>query len=178
MSDKIVFSVSWFDVVARTANTDGPPHYVLRTSDYVSVLATTASGSILLVRQYRPSVQSETLELPSGHVEDNESPESAARRELAEETGHEAQTLEHLGTLLPDPGRQDNKLWCFYASGATPVRAAVQREEGVELVRCDMRELLRYIREGKLAHAANLGVVLLAAMKGYVSVRPALEPPK
>ncbi|MGA8367341.1 MAG: NUDIX hydrolase, partial [Candidatus Acidiferrales bacterium] len=89
--DKVVFSVRWFDVVARTADGSASPYYVIRTCDYVVVLAATAEGPLLLVRQYRPAVGKETLELPGGHVEDGESPEAAARRELAEETGYEAE---------------------------------------------------------------------------------------
>src|SRR5258708_7972824 len=105
MTDKVVFSVPWFDIVERAVAGSAPPYYVLRTSDYVSVLAATKQGSLLLVRQFRPAVSEETLELPSGHVEAGELPEAAARRELTEETGFEAKHFELLGTLTPDPGR-------------------------------------------------------------------------
>src|ERR1022692_697908 len=119
MDDKIVFSVPWFDILARAVEGSAAPYYFLRTSDYVSILAATTDGSVLLVRQHRPAVGKETLELPSGHVEDGELPEAAARRELAEETGYEAKKFELLGTLAPDTGRLENKLWCFYAGNAT-----------------------------------------------------------
>ncbi len=177
MSDeRVVFSVPWFDVVARMADGSDSPYYVIRTCDYVTVLAATAEGSLLLVRQYRPAVGRETLELPSGHVEDGELPEAAARRELAEETGYEAEKLELLGTLAPDPGRQANKLWCFYAGGATQIRSPVIREEGVELMRCEQRELFRYVSEGKIDHAPNLAVLLLATVKGKLSAGPGAQP--
>jgi len=171
-ADKIVFSVPWFDILERSVDGAGQPHYLLRASDYVSVVAATAEGSILLVRQYRPAVQAHTLELPSGHIEDGESPGAAAKRELAEETGYEAEVFEQLGTLAPDTGRMVNRLWCYYASGVTPLRSEVDREHGVELVRLTPSELVRRINEGEINHALTLAVLMLAAVKGRVALAP------
>jgi 8-oxo-dGTP pyrophosphatase MutT (NUDIX family) len=112
-----------------------------------------------------------TLELPSGHVENGESPEAAARRELAEETGYEAAKYRLLGTLLPNTGRLANKLWCFYTDGATQMRSRVNREKGVQLVRCEAPELFRQIATGKINHALNLAVLFLAAVRGSLSLR-------
>lgn len=171
-SDEVVFSVPWFDVLARNADGSASPYYVIRTCDHVVVLAATAEGSLLLVRQYRPAVGRETLELPGGHIENGESPEAAARRELAEETGYEAERFELLGKLAPDPGRQANTLWCFYAVGATQIQSPVLREEGVELVRCEQRDLIRHVSEGAIDHAPNLAVLLLATIRGKLSAAP------
>ena len=77
--DKVVFSVPWFDVVARKAEGSASPYYILRTCDHVTVLAATAEGPLLMVRQYRPAVERETLELPSGHVEEGELPEASCQ---------------------------------------------------------------------------------------------------
>jgi ADP-ribose pyrophosphatase len=168
MNDRVVFSVPWFDILERPVAGSNSPYYVVRASDYVTVLAVTSDGSVLLVRQFRPPIGVHTLELPSGHLEDGESPETAARRELAEETGYEAQELELLGALAPDPGRSTNKLWCFYAHHATEIRSPIQREDGVELVLCGGRDLARQVSEGKIDHASDLGVLLLAAMRGLL----------
>ncbi len=170
MHDKVVFSVPWFDILERAVEGSASPYYFLLTSDYVSVLAATTKGSLLLVRQFRPAVGNETLELPSGHVEKGELPEAAARRELAEETGYEAKKFELLGTLSPDTGRLGNKLWCFYADGATQLPSPVNQEEGIRLVRCDPGDLIRRVRQGEMNHALHLAVLLLAAMGGWLPV--------
>ncbi len=133
--DRVVFSVPWFEILERPANGGDAAHYLLSASDYVTVVAVTLQGALLLVRQYRPAVRTQTLELPSGHVERGESPEEAAERELAEETGYEAMAFEHLGTLAPDTGRMVNRLWCYYAVGVKPLESEVEREHGVELIR-------------------------------------------
>jgi 8-oxo-dGTP pyrophosphatase MutT (NUDIX family) len=178
MDDKIAFSVPWFDIIARTVEGSAAPYYFLRTSDYVSILATTTDGSVLLVRQHRPAVGGNTLELPSGHVEDGELPEAAARRELAEETGYGAKTFELLGTLAPDTGRLENKLWCFYASNATLLESPVTPEEGILLVQCDPRELMHYVRQCEINNGLHLAVLLLAAMKGWISIDSVSAPSK
>jgi ADP-ribose pyrophosphatase len=169
MGDKVVFSVPWFDVLERPVKGSAMPYYVVKPADYVAVLASTAQGRVLLVRQFRPVLGLETLELPSGHLENGETPEEAARRELAEETGYEAEEFELLGTLHPDVGRLGNKLWCYYAPGASKIRSPVQREEGVEAVLCETGELLRHVGEGKITHAMNLAVLFLAGMKGRLA---------
>lgn len=163
--DKVVFSVPWFEILERSASGANSPHYLLRASDYVSVLAA-ADGSLLLVRQYRPAVQAYTLELPSGHIEEGESPAAAAARELAEETGYEARDFVRLGTLAPDTGRMTNKLWCYYTAGAIPLRSEVPREHGVELIRMAPGELVRRVESGEINHALTLAVLMLAAVKG------------
>jgi ADP-ribose pyrophosphatase len=75
---------------------------------------------LLLVRQFRRGVGGMTLELPAGHVESGETPEMAARKELMEETGHEASAFELLAILSPSTPRFTNRLWCYFASEAHP----------------------------------------------------------
>jgi ADP-ribose diphosphatase len=170
MDDKTVFSVPWFHIVERAAPDSSPPHYILCTSDYVTVLAVTTDGSFLLVLQHRPAVRAMTLELPSGHVDPGESPEEAVRRELAEETGYRAGTVELLGVLAPDTGRLGNKLWCYYAGGVTRIDPPMPPEEGIELVECQPEELYRRVRDGEMNHALTLSVLFLAGAKGHLSM--------
>jgi 8-oxo-dGTP pyrophosphatase MutT (NUDIX family) len=171
MDDKVVFSVPWFDILERSVEGSASPYYFLRTSDSVSILAATTEGSILLVRQFRPAAGKETLELPSGQIDDGELPETAARRELAEETGYQANKFELLGTLSPDTGRFGNSVWCFYAHDATLLQTPVHLEEGIQLVRCEPGDLLRRVRQGEINLGLHLGVLLLAAMRGWLPFR-------
>lgn len=161
---KVVFSTPWFDVIAKSAGSDPEPFYYLDLPDYVSVVATTPKGEVLLVRQYRPATGGYTIELPSGHVEAGESPEDAARRELLEETGHRAGTVEFLGCLLPDTGRLGNRLWAFAAVNAEPVSEA--REAGLTVVSCTPGELKAHIAESRFDHALHLAVLGLCALRG------------
>ncbi|MFW6367109.1 MAG: NUDIX domain-containing protein [bacterium] len=71
----------------------------------VVILARLQPGNeLLLVRQYRPPVEAWTIEFPAGLVDDEESPEQTARRELREETGYCADRVRLLPPALSSPG--------------------------------------------------------------------------
>jgi ADP-ribose pyrophosphatase len=168
---EVVLDTRWFKVVAKP-QLDDDPYYMLELPDYVSVLAMTARREILLVHQFRQVVDRETLELPSGHVEERESPEDAARRELLEETGYEAPHLDLLGTLVPDVGRLANRMWCYFAPDARPARGAHDRESGVRVVVLSERDALLCAANGTIDHALNLAPFFLAVASGRLTLNP------
>jgi 8-oxo-dGTP pyrophosphatase MutT (NUDIX family) len=162
-NEQVVLDTPWFQIVARHPASLRDPHYSVRTRDYVSVVALNPAGELLLVRQFRPALWADTLELPSGHVEPGQTPELAARAELLEETGHEAEGFELLGDFSPDTGRLGNRMWCFFAGHAQPTRdPAYQPEVGIDVIsyRGCLRDLLR---EKDFCSALN-GAALLAAV--------------
>ena len=169
-ADEVVLATNWFQVVARRPAGWSDPHYSIRTRDYVGVVATDRAGRLLLVRQFRPAVWAETLELPSGHVEDGQTPEQAARAELLEETGHEAEHFELLANLSPDTGRLGNRLWGFFAGDATPTTDPTHRAEpGVDFVARPggVRALLA---DGDFCSALNRAVLLHAVLQGRLAL--------
>lgn len=141
------------------------PYWVVEPPDYVSVLAITKGKDVLLVRQYRPAPELTMLELPSGYVEKGESPEQAARRELLEETGYQAEKFEPLGALVPDCGRIGNRLWPFIAFNATGPSPSWVAEAGVEVVIRPVRDLVSTTTSGEFCHALNLAVLFQAIVK-------------
>src|SRR5688572_15587277 len=92
------FSTKWFQVEAKYTAAGTEPFYSLKLPDYVTILAYTAQDEIVLVRQFRPAIETSILELPSGLVDGTDGPEATARRELEEETGFKAGEMVHLGT--------------------------------------------------------------------------------
>jgi ADP-ribose pyrophosphatase len=164
-SRSVELTTPWFDVVAKRMHVGDLPYYSLRMPDYVSVIALTAEQQVVLVRQYRPAVERYTLELPSGHVEADETPEQSARRELAEETGYRADRMELLGALLTDTGRHENRLWCYLASMVTPLDAGYDPEPGIEMVLIHRSALFDMIAKGEFDHALHLGVLTLGLAK-------------
>ena len=61
-------------------------------------------GATILVRQYRKAVEKTLLEVPAGGIDVGETPETAARRELLEETGFTADIIEPLASFYSSPG--------------------------------------------------------------------------
>ena len=163
---QVVFSTPWFEIIAKEIDHDAAPHYTVKPRDYVTLVATDTDGCVLLVKQFRPVVEGYTIELPSGLIDPGETPEACARRELVEETGHEAQELECLGTLTPDTGRLGNRMWCFATTGARPIAPAPILDDGIELVRCTPDEFVAMLTDSRCNHALNLAAVMLAVLKG------------
>ncbi|PZA07050.1 MULTISPECIES: NUDIX domain-containing protein [unclassified Meiothermus] len=111
-------------------------------------------GKLLFVRQYRPAVASETLEIPAGLIEDGEEPAAAARRELAEETQLEGD-LEYLTAFYVSPGFCDEKLHLFRATNLRHAHGTPDDDEHITVEWLEPRRVLQQAREGKVQISAS-----------------------
>lgn len=165
------FKTPWFELIGKKVGDDAALHYSISTHDYVSIFAVTKNGAFPLVRQFRPAVEQVTLELPCGHVDEGETPAQAAARELREETGFIARELVLVGNLSPDTGRLSNKLWCFFAPGATPAESGFTPQAGIEPVIYG-RSLSRLIvDEPAFSSALNRATILMAVAQGHIKLQ-------
>jgi ADP-ribose pyrophosphatase len=162
---EIVYRTPYCELMAKTMKPGEDPWYSLRGADYTAVVALTGDRRLLVVRQYRPAVERFTIELPSGIVDPGESPEQSARRELLEETGHQAGQWEALGSMLPDPGRLGTRAWLFLAAGVRPVEGW-SPEESLEVSSYSMDELARAIENGVFEHALHVAALVPAMLRG------------
>jgi ADP-ribose pyrophosphatase len=109
-------------IVARR---EGRWEYVGRTRNiHAAVILAVDDGHVLLVEQYRVPLKARCLELPAGLVgdeEENETPESAAARELEEETGYRPARIEHLGRFASSPGMVSESFTLVRATGLEKV---------------------------------------------------------
>jgi len=78
-------------------------YFVWESPDIATVVPVTPGGRFVLCRQYRHAVGRVMLQFPAGGIGDGESAEDAARRELEEETGYTAGSLEPLGRTAAYP---------------------------------------------------------------------------
>ena len=165
----------WVTLVIRRVQlagaTPAQEFHSFKLADYVAMLAVTREGKIPLVRQYRPALQRWSLELPSGLLEAGEEPSQAAARELWEETGLRTGTrVTPLGSLAPDSGRLENRLWGFFTDGAAAQPSADWRPEpDLENLLVSRQELQQMILDGRFDHALHLAVIGLALIRGGFS---------
>lgn len=168
---EVALATPFFQLIAKrlVGQGAGEPYYSLNLSDYVSVVATTVAGEIILVRQFRPAVEAVTLELPAGHVEPGQEPDEAARVELAEETGFTADRLTLVGCLKPDTGRLGNRMWVYAAAGAKRLDAW-QPEAGVAVTLVPATDLPRRLADGTFDHALHVASLFLAVRAGFITL--------
>ena len=133
------------------------PFYVIAAPDWINVIPLTADRRVLMVRQYRFGIAGFTLEIPGGMCDAGESPIEAARRELREETGHDADELVELGWVHPNPPLQNNRCYTYLARH--PRRVAdpdPDRDERLEQLSVPLDEIPRLIAERAITHALVL----------------------
>lgn len=145
--------------------------HVIESPHWAGVLCQTDKDEIVLVRQYRHGIRSESLELPAGVMETGEEPLAAARRELCEETGYLAERWELIGSFATEPARQAVRAHFFCAFGAAPTGTrALDESEDIEVVCVPRRELVGLIESGRISHGVHVGAILLAAKRGLVAL--------
>lgn len=116
-----VFSVE----TGRMEFPNGATHDVtiVRHRPSVVVIPMLEDGRVVLIRQFRPSINRMMWELPAGSIDPDELPEAAAVRECAEETKLVPGAVERLAAHYPAPGFCDERLVFFRATRLAPVGA-------------------------------------------------------
>lgn len=120
---------------------------------------------LLLIRQYRYAAGGYLYELPAGRLDPGETPEQCARRELAEETGCTAASVEPLFTIFTTPGFTDERIHLFMATGLTEGVTRQETDEFIEVVVLPLTEVLEMIGRGEIPDAKTVAGILYAA--GY-----------
>lgn len=167
MNNPIVYSTPWFNITAASIPGTDDPYYIVNGPDCVSVIAITNTEKILLVKQFRPTIQTLTWELPSGHIEDGETPEDAARREVLEETGYQVDNLELLRVFVAETGRLGFKSWCYIARNAFKIQEPCAPEV-TEIITCTPDDLITMIKNKDINDALNVATIFLGLQFGKI----------
>jgi 8-oxo-dGTP pyrophosphatase MutT (NUDIX family) len=167
----VAYENSWIRVYDdQVLRPDGQPgvygvvHYKNRA---IGVVALDAENRVLLVGQYRYTLDVYSWEIPEGGAEAGEAPLAAAQRELREETGYSAVHWREILRAHLSNSVSDEEAWCFLA---TDLRPGVARPEGTELLQVawiPLAEALSMIDQGQITDALTiLGLQRVALRPG------------
>ena len=120
-------------------------------------------GKILLVRQFRYPYKEELLEIPAGKLNKGEDPMQTAIRELEEEGGVKAESVELMFTVYPSPGYTDEKIYIYRAVGISQTQKHLDEDEFLESVWMEKSELKRMIKNGEIKDGKTL-IALLSVL--------------
>jgi ADP-ribose pyrophosphatase len=134
---------------------------VVRHSGSVAVLALQEDDRVVLVRQYRYPVDDALWELPAGRLDEGESPEAAAQRELQEEIGQRARDLRQIAFFYTTPGFCDEAMHVFRATGLEASPAQGDEDERIEIRAFPLAELAAMIDKGEIREGKTLVALLL-----------------
>lgn len=118
---------------------------------------------VLMLRQYRLSLNETILELPAGTREPDEEWLACAQRELQEETGYRAENWISLGHVWPAPGLTNEKMAIYLASGLSPAPLPADADEEIEVEEMTLRDLAKMALDGRLMDAKSVVALLRAA---------------
>lgn len=135
---------------------------ILKQNDFCTMIAVMPTGLVPLVKQYKHGALEEVLEFPAGLVDEGETVQDAAIRELREETGY-AGSIVFAGRLITNPTRSRNMAHVFVITGAVRVaepQLEVTEDINVELVH--ISEIEELVKSGKLRDVGSLAAYTLA----------------
>jgi ADP-ribose pyrophosphatase len=139
---------------------------IVEHSDAVAIVAIDAKENVLLVNQFRKPIEKELLEIPAGGIDLGENAETAARRELQEETGYMPGRLELLGGFYSAPGYCTEYLYLFLATQLTPSRLYAEDTGSIQLIRMSVDQVMSLVSSGRICDSKSIaGLLAWSVMK-------------
>ena len=157
LATSLVYPGGWVKVFRnriRLPNGFETEHEIAMPHDAVSIVPvleeTPGRPEVLLVEQFRSTLEGYIHEIPAGLLNPGEAPADCARRELLEETGYEAGSVEPIATIHPTPGFALERMHYFLAEG---LRLAADQSldpgECIRVVRLPLLPLLESMITGR-----------------------------
>lgn len=160
VSSKMI-KASRFEIVEDELKIDGrdAKYSFVKIKPGICVIVETPDGFVLL-KEYRYPIKSWTYEFTAGCIDEGESPEEAARREIKEETGYIADEIISLGDFYPSFGPTDEKISLFYARCSERTKAETEYTEFITYELVARERIEELIMSGEFKHGAGLAAWL------------------
>ena len=112
-------------------------------------LSLTPENKVIITKVFRPGPEKVLMEIPGGHMEKDENPIDAAKRELLEETGYTGD-FEIIGETLDD-AYSNCVRYCFVARNCKKIQEPEwEEDEECEIIEMDLKDFRNHLRNGQL----------------------------
>lgn len=171
IKSEVVFENSFFKIHKdKCKKADGSiveDYYTIDRPTVAVIAALTEKNEVVLVKQYRHPVKNTDIELPAGYIEKNENIEQAAHRELLEETGYEAESLEEIHKVYSSAGLMSNNIHFFVGKNAKKIaEPKLDENEDIEVLVESIEKTFELLDSGKIKDMASVTGLLL--LKKYL----------
>lgn len=126
----------------------------------VAAIPVMKNGKIILIQQWRRTIEKIIYELPAGVLEPGESPLKTIERELQEEIGYHAASLIHLGGFYSTPGFCTEYIHLFVAKDLTPSSLPGDLHEAIDVVEIGLEDALGLIDSNEIQDAKTIAGLL------------------
>lgn len=140
---------------------DGSKKCIARAKrpDSAHVIAITDSGNIVLIKEYRPFYKEHIWMIPSGRVDQEDDPKQAALRELQEESGYRADSLEYYcQTNYSESVVSTNYIYIGKDLVKDPL--PMDTEEAIEVFECSLEQAIENVLQSPVVHTASAYALL------------------
>ena len=164
LSSRYIFKGRAFNVRVDTVINAGgqeTTREIVEHGECVAVVPVDAEGQILMVRQFRKSVEKELLEIPAGGIEPGEEPVAAVKRELQEEIGCLPGRVERMGGFYSTPGYCTEYLYLYLAADLKPSQLYAEDTAGIQTVSIKPRDIRRLIKSGEICDSKSIAGLLV-----------------
>ena len=127
----------------------------------VTIIPVDDDGNIYFVKQYRMGSESILLELPAGVMDDHESPQQCAAREIREEIGMAAGQLTRVGAVYLAPGYSNELNFIFLAKELTEDPLQEDDDEFISIHAYSPGEIQRMIHSGEIKDSKTLAALYI-----------------
>lgn len=167
LSSESVYQGSLIDVrkdTVRLPNGKTTVREVVVHPEVVVMLPVLDDGRIVFVRQYRYAAGETLLEIPAGGIDQGETADHAARREMKEETGYDVGSLERMASFYSSPGFTTELMHLYLVTDLTP-GTPTEENDLIEVECLSLEEAMQQLGSGQMRDAKTIAALSLYAAR-------------